>query len=37
MPVDNELYDRLADTWWGEDSALAMLRTGVNPPAVKVA
>ena len=31
MPVDNQLYDRLAETWWGEDSALAMLRTGLNP------
>jgi 2-polyprenyl-6-hydroxyphenyl methylase/3-demethylubiquinone-9 3-methyltransferase len=31
MPVDNELYDRLAGTWWDEDENLALLRTGMNP------
>ena len=31
MPVDNQLYDRLADTWWNDDSALSLLRTGINP------
>jgi 2-polyprenyl-6-hydroxyphenyl methylase/3-demethylubiquinone-9 3-methyltransferase len=31
MPVDNKLYDRLGDTWWKEDSVLALLRTSVNP------
>ena len=31
MPVDNQLYDRFAGTWWDEDSPLAMLRTAVNP------
>jgi 2-polyprenyl-6-hydroxyphenyl methylase / 3-demethylubiquinone-9 3-methyltransferase len=31
MPVDNQLYDRLADTWWSENSVLAMLRVGLNP------
>ena len=31
MPVDNQLYDRLADTWWQEDSVLGLLRTSVNP------
>jgi 2-polyprenyl-6-hydroxyphenyl methylase / 3-demethylubiquinone-9 3-methyltransferase len=31
MPVDNQLYDRLADTWWTEDSALSLLRLSVNP------
>ena len=31
MAVDNELYDRLSDTWWDEDSNLAILRTAVNP------
>jgi 2-polyprenyl-6-hydroxyphenyl methylase/3-demethylubiquinone-9 3-methyltransferase len=31
MPVDNELYDRLAGTWWDEDSNMAILRTAVNP------
>lgn len=31
MPVDNRLYDRLADTWWDEDENMALLRTGMNP------
>jgi 2-polyprenyl-6-hydroxyphenyl methylase / 3-demethylubiquinone-9 3-methyltransferase len=31
MPVDNELYDRLGETWWDDDSNLALLRTGMNP------
>jgi 2-polyprenyl-6-hydroxyphenyl methylase/3-demethylubiquinone-9 3-methyltransferase len=31
MPIDNQLYDRLADTWWQEDSVLGLLRTSVNP------
>jgi 2-polyprenyl-6-hydroxyphenyl methylase/3-demethylubiquinone-9 3-methyltransferase len=31
VPVDNELYDRLSDTWWDEDSNMAILRTAVNP------
>ena len=31
MPVDNRLYDRLADTWWNDDSALSLLRTSLNP------
>jgi 2-polyprenyl-6-hydroxyphenyl methylase/3-demethylubiquinone-9 3-methyltransferase len=31
MPIDNELYDRFAETWWDEDENLALLRTGVNP------
>jgi 2-polyprenyl-6-hydroxyphenyl methylase / 3-demethylubiquinone-9 3-methyltransferase len=31
MPVDNQLYDRLSDTWWDEDSNMAILRTAVNP------
>ena len=30
MPVDNQLYDRLADTWWNDDSALSLLRTGIS-------
>jgi 2-polyprenyl-6-hydroxyphenyl methylase / 3-demethylubiquinone-9 3-methyltransferase len=30
-PVDNELYDRFAATWWDEDENLALLRTGMNP------
>ena len=31
MPVDNRLYDRLADTWWNDDSVLSLLRTSLNP------
>jgi 2-polyprenyl-6-hydroxyphenyl methylase / 3-demethylubiquinone-9 3-methyltransferase len=31
MPVDNQLYDRLADTWWNEDSVLSLLRISLNP------
>ena len=31
MPVDNQLYDRLAGTWWDDDSLLSLLRTSINP------
>jgi 2-polyprenyl-6-hydroxyphenyl methylase / 3-demethylubiquinone-9 3-methyltransferase len=31
MTVDNELYDRLAPTWWDENEVLNMLRTVINP------
>jgi 2-polyprenyl-6-hydroxyphenyl methylase/3-demethylubiquinone-9 3-methyltransferase len=31
MPVDNQLYDRLGDTWWDEDALLGLLRTSLNP------
>ncbi len=31
MPIDNTIYDRLAETWWQEDSPLYLLRTAVNP------
>jgi 2-polyprenyl-6-hydroxyphenyl methylase/3-demethylubiquinone-9 3-methyltransferase len=31
VPVDNQLYDRLAATWWNEDSVLSLLRTSMNP------
>ena len=31
MPVDNQLYDRLAGTWWNDDSVLSLLRTSINP------
>jgi 2-polyprenyl-6-hydroxyphenyl methylase/3-demethylubiquinone-9 3-methyltransferase len=31
MPVDNQLYDRLADTWWNDESVLSLLRTSLNP------
>lgn len=31
MPVDNELYNRLAATWWDENEVLHSLLTLVNP------
>jgi len=31
MPVDNELYDRLADGWWDPGSFLYSLRSALNP------
>jgi 2-polyprenyl-6-hydroxyphenyl methylase/3-demethylubiquinone-9 3-methyltransferase len=31
MPVDNEMYDRLADGWWDSSSFLYTLRSGLNP------
>lgn len=31
MPVDNAMYDRLADTWWDEDAWLNLLRSSLNP------
>jgi 2-polyprenyl-6-hydroxyphenyl methylase / 3-demethylubiquinone-9 3-methyltransferase len=31
MPVDNGVYDRLADTWWDEAGELHGLRTSMNP------
>lgn len=36
MPVDNALYDRLADTWWDENAWLHLLRTSVNPARLAV-
>jgi 2-polyprenyl-6-hydroxyphenyl methylase/3-demethylubiquinone-9 3-methyltransferase len=30
-PVDNQLYDRLSETWWSDDGTLSLLRTGLNP------
>lgn len=30
MPVDNQIYDRLAHTWWDQDGALVIMRTGLN-------
>jgi 2-polyprenyl-6-hydroxyphenyl methylase/3-demethylubiquinone-9 3-methyltransferase len=29
--TDNNLYDRLADTWWREDVFLNLLQTTLNP------
>jgi 2-polyprenyl-6-hydroxyphenyl methylase/3-demethylubiquinone-9 3-methyltransferase len=31
MPVDNELYNRISDTWWDDDGVLNILRTWLNP------
>ncbi len=31
MPIDNELYNRLAATWWDENEVLNSLLTLVNP------
>jgi 2-polyprenyl-6-hydroxyphenyl methylase/3-demethylubiquinone-9 3-methyltransferase len=31
MPVDNELYNRLSDSWWDENGALSTLRTWLGP------
>src|ERR671931_66588 len=31
MPVDNQLYDKLAQTWWDDQGVLSILRTAVNP------
>jgi 2-polyprenyl-6-hydroxyphenyl methylase/3-demethylubiquinone-9 3-methyltransferase len=31
MPVDNEIYNLQAATWWDEQAPLAILRTGANP------
>lgn len=29
--IDNNLYNKPADIWWGEDTILHMLKTSVNP------
>jgi 2-polyprenyl-6-hydroxyphenyl methylase/3-demethylubiquinone-9 3-methyltransferase len=29
--IDNDLYDRLADTWWDENGSLHLLKTLLNP------
>jgi len=31
MPVDNELYNRLSETWWDENEVLNTLRTWLGP------
>lgn len=31
MPVDNEIYDRLGETWWQEGEMLNLLRSVLNP------
>jgi 2-polyprenyl-6-hydroxyphenyl methylase / 3-demethylubiquinone-9 3-methyltransferase len=35
MPVDNDLYNRLAGTWWDPNSFLHILRISVNPVRVE--
>ena len=32
MGIDNDLYDRLSDSWWDEDGVLNLLRVAMNPP-----
>jgi len=31
VPVDNELYNRLSETWWDENEAFGLLRTVLGP------
>lgn len=31
MPVDNELYDRIASSWWDESHPISYLRFSLNP------
>jgi 2-polyprenyl-6-hydroxyphenyl methylase/3-demethylubiquinone-9 3-methyltransferase len=31
VPVDNEIYNRLSETWWDENEALGLLRTALGP------
>jgi 2-polyprenyl-6-hydroxyphenyl methylase/3-demethylubiquinone-9 3-methyltransferase len=31
MVIDNQIYSRIANTWWTEDSVLCLLRMHVNP------
>jgi 2-polyprenyl-6-hydroxyphenyl methylase / 3-demethylubiquinone-9 3-methyltransferase len=31
VAVDNEIYNRFADTWWDEDGMLHILKTSLNP------
>lgn len=31
MPIDNELYNQLSETWWDENEALGILRSWYNP------
>jgi len=30
--IDNDLYDRLSDSWWDENGVLNLLRVALNPP-----
>jgi 2-polyprenyl-6-hydroxyphenyl methylase / 3-demethylubiquinone-9 3-methyltransferase len=31
MPVDNDLYDRMSDTWWDDAGCLNILQSALNP------
>src|SRR3954451_16451333 len=31
MAVDNDLYDRISDTWWDAKGFLNILQSGLNP------
>jgi 2-polyprenyl-6-hydroxyphenyl methylase / 3-demethylubiquinone-9 3-methyltransferase len=31
LPIDNDYYSRIADSWWDESQPLSMLLTGLNP------
>jgi 2-polyprenyl-6-hydroxyphenyl methylase / 3-demethylubiquinone-9 3-methyltransferase len=31
LPIDNDYYNRIADSWWDESEPLSMLLTGLNP------
>jgi 2-polyprenyl-6-hydroxyphenyl methylase / 3-demethylubiquinone-9 3-methyltransferase len=31
LPIDNDLYNRLADTWWDEKGSLYLLKAILNP------
>src|SRR5215813_8259305 len=30
--VDNAIYDRIPESWWSDESFMALLRNAVNPP-----
>ena len=32
MGIDNDLYDRMSDSWWDENGVLNLLRVAMNPP-----
>src|SRR4051812_6078978 len=31
MPVDNQIYDRIGESWWDEDEFIYLLRSALNP------
>jgi 2-polyprenyl-6-hydroxyphenyl methylase/3-demethylubiquinone-9 3-methyltransferase len=30
--IDNDIYDRIPNSWWSDDSFMALLRNAINPP-----